>query len=55
MLKALADSRVLDVATFIGILSGLTLLIVSYFVPESRFLAVPDFVMLVPSLVYGMR
>jgi len=55
MIKALADSRVLDAATFFGILSGLTLLLVSYFVPESRFLAVPALVMLVPSLIYGMR
>ena len=54
-MRALVDSRFLDVATFVGILGGLTLLLISYFVPESRLLAIPAMAMLFPSLVYGMR
>jgi hypothetical protein len=54
-MKTLIDSRFLDVATFFGILSGLALLMVSYFQPEARFLAIPALMMLFPSLVYGMR
>ena len=54
-MKTLINSRFLDVATFFGILSGLTLLVVSYFQPESRVLAIPALMMLFPSLVYGMR
>ena len=54
-MKTLSAGRVLDAATFLGILSGLTLLVVSYFNPESRVLAIPALMMLFPSLVYGMR
>jgi hypothetical protein len=54
-MKALAQMKFLDVAVFFGILSGLTLLLISYFVPESSVLAIPALAMLVPSLVWGMR
>lgn len=45
----------LDLATFLGIVLGMGLLIVAYFAPGMRILAAPALLILLPSLLYGMR
>jgi hypothetical protein len=54
-IQALSGGRVMDFATFLGISFGIGALIVAYFVPDWRFLAVPGMVALLPSLIYGVR
>ena len=54
-MSSLAESSVLDTATFLGLMLGLGLLVVSYFFQDLRFLAVPALIVLFPSLIYGMR
>jgi hypothetical protein len=54
-MKLSPDSAALDLASFSGMMLGLALLVVCYFVEDVRFLAVPAVLMLMPSLIYGMR
>lgn len=55
MRHANGNDRVLDLSSFVGMMAGMGLLFPAYFVPEMRFLALPAFVVLLPSLLYGMR
>ncbi|MDJ0869343.1 MAG: hypothetical protein QNK03_24780 [Myxococcota bacterium] len=48
----LHDSRVLDLSSVLGIAAGLGLLLASL---DMQFLALPAFVLLVPSLLFGLR
>lgn len=45
----------LDASALIGIVAGFAMLLPAFFVPELRFLALPAFVVLVPSLLFGAR
>jgi hypothetical protein len=54
-MKPIADSRFLDFATFAGIMLGFSLLVVSYFSDELRYLALPALAVLFPALIYGTR
>jgi hypothetical protein len=49
------NSRALDVTSLVGILAGFGMLVPAIFVPELRFLSVPAFVVLLPSLLIGTR
>jgi hypothetical protein len=54
-IQALTESRFLDFATLAGLCLGLAALIVAYFAPEWRLLAIPGMAALLPSLIYGVR
>ena len=54
-MKTITDSKVLENATFFGVVGGLAMLVVCYFAADLRFLAVPALAVLVPSFLYGMR
>ncbi|MGD8375680.1 MAG: hypothetical protein PVF68_06030 [Acidobacteriota bacterium] len=44
-----------DVLTFLGLLTGVCLLVTAYFLVDWRLLAVPGLALLMPSLIYGLR
>ena len=48
-------SQALDVTALIGMVGGMALMISASLVPEIRLLALPGFLVLVPSLLYGLR
>ena len=54
-MKAAVGSLTLDVVTFFGMLAGIGLLLVGFFVEDLRVLAIPGLALLFPSLIYGMR
>jgi hypothetical protein len=54
-IQALTESRFLDFATLAGVCLGIAALVVAYFFPGWRILAVPGMAALLPSLIYGVR
>jgi hypothetical protein len=48
-------SQALDVTALIGMVGGIALMFSASMLPEIRMLALPGFVVLVPSLLYGLR
>jgi hypothetical protein len=54
-MRTLVSWQALDEISFLGVLLGMGLLLVSFFVGDWRSLAVPALIVLFPSLVYGMR
>lgn len=54
-MNANIDRRNLDATSVVGILTGFGLLVPAIFVPELRMLAVPASMVLLPSLLIGMR
>jgi hypothetical protein len=49
------SERLLDVSSFAGIMGGMAVFLPACLVPEMRFLALPAFVVLLPSLMLGLR
>jgi hypothetical protein len=54
-MKALVGSQTLDVVSFFGMMTGIALLLVGFFVEDLRVLAIPGLALLFPSMIYGMR
>jgi hypothetical protein len=48
-------NRVVEYATFLSVVGGLTLMVCSFFLPEARALAVTGLAILLPGLIYGLR
>jgi hypothetical protein len=55
MINLIKDSFASDAARFFGLLIGITALIASLFVADWSILAIPALLLVVPSLLYGMR
>jgi hypothetical protein len=55
MMSLFRDSIAMDAARFFGLLVGISALIVSLFVANWTVLAIPALILVVPSLLYGMR
>jgi len=49
------DARGLDASTFAGIVAGLGLLLVALLAPGTELLAVPALLVLLPSMLFGLR
>ena len=49
------DARVLDASTFTGIVAGLGLLLIALLAPGVELLAVPALLVLLPSMLFGLR
>lgn len=49
------SDRVLDTSALVGIMAGLAMLLTAFFVPDIAALAAPACVVLVASLLCGMR
>jgi hypothetical protein len=47
--------RVLEFATFLGVVGGLALTVCSFLLPEARGLGVTGLAILLPGLIYGLR
>ena len=55
MRMSLHRNQTLDVSSVVGMVAGMGLLLPAYVVPDLWFLALPAFLILVPSLLFGMR
>jgi hypothetical protein len=54
-MKQLVTFQTLDDVAFVALLAGMGLLVGSLFVAQTAALAVPALIVLLPSLIYGMR
>jgi hypothetical protein len=54
-MKQMVNSLSLDDLTFLGVLLGTALLVACFCTEGCRFLTVPALVILLPSLLYGVR
>jgi hypothetical protein len=49
------NNRVLEASSLLGIVAGFGLMVPTFFIAELGLLALPGFVLLLPSLLYGLR
>lgn len=49
------DATSLDATSFTGIVAGLGLLLIAFFAPGVELLAVPALLVLLPSMLFGLR